>query len=1331
MSRSINYDFLKRYITGRVKPNIYAFKTGTYPEYLKVGDTYRPVETRIKEWSRKFKNLEYIAKWPAVVDKSRVDKDLIFRDYEVHKYLIGHQCERLKEEEAVNPDLYSNEFFHNAEKEDIKDAIEDITRSAENGDNHYNFFNPGLLPEELTPKRGPRLELRENQAEVVENFKTALKNKRNNLLMFAVMRFGKTFTALSCVQAAGFKRILVLSAKADVEREWYHAVNFVGNFEGYTYATVEQLKVDSEYITNRKEDETLVLFLTLQDLQGGTLKFQHKQVIDTQWDLVIVDETHFGARAQSYGYILNNAPNISPDSDESKEQEGNKKDAEELKEHVKGLKRKVTLHLSGTPYRVLMGGEFTDDDIIAFVQYSDIANAQQKWIDDNCLNSDFKDWENPYYGFPQMIRFAFNPNQSSLDKIRELENSGATTSFAEIFRPMSVKKASSDHNKFVHEAEVIDFLKTIDGSKDDTNVLGFLDNKLIKEGSLCRHIVIVLPYCASCDALEKLIKANRFKNLSEYEIINISGPNSSKKYPDTDSVKNKIADCEKRKQKTITLTVNRMLTGSTVKEWDTMIFLKNTTSPEEYDQAVFRLQSPYLKEYRNETEEEPIKVNLKPQTILVDFNPQRMFCLQELKSQIYNTITQKKGNDNLEGRIKDELKYSPIISLDHLGLREIGTSDIMEAVRSYASTRSVNEEAASVPIDASLLTDSEILDAIKNLLPLSSKKGISQKANDINGEENDIEANSTGDKDNSDNQSDNNHDNADDGTSEESHADDSKNIAGRISSYFALILYFAFLTEEEINGIDQLLGAIESTENNRRIARHLGLSTKIIELIKEKGHCFTIRDLDYKIKHLNQLGNDMSKTPEERIKQAFTKFSRISESEVVMRDDIVDLMIAQFPENLFEDENAKVLDIASKQGEFAAGFLRRYGNRPEVRDKIYSVCTSGTAYEFTYKIYSMLDMPVENIFSDFTSYGLINLKNKKQPYNTELVSKLKEMNFTATVGNPPYNIVQEKTSDTPIYHLFMDAAFVISKIVSFITPARYIFNAGKTPTKWNEDRLNDSHFKIIKYSANITEMFPSVDIKGGAAICYRNENENYGPIIAYTAYSELNGILTKVSSLSKASICDIIYPQNKFNLSKLFEKYPDIKNKIGSNGREKRLTTSIFSLSEVFSEENNKVKKIKIFGLIGNKRTCRWISEDILETHPNTKCWKVILPKSNGSGAIGEISSTQLIGEPTIGEPRSGITQSFITFGAFKYKRHAEACLNYLKTKFVRALLGILKVTQDNSKDTWKFVPMQDFSSNEDIDWTKSIEEIDNRLFEKYHLTDKEIDFIKNNIKEM
>lgn len=849
MSRSINYDFLKRYITGRVKPNIYAFKTGTYPEYLKVGDTYRPVETRIKEWSRKFKNLEYIAKWPAVVDKSRVDKDLIFRDYEVHKYLIGHQCERLKEEEAVNPDLYSNEFFHNAEKEDIKDAIEDITKSAENGDNHYNFFNPGLLPEELTPKRGPRLELRENQTEVVENFKTALKNKRNNLLMFAVMRFGKTFTALSCAQVAGFKRILVLSAKADVEREWYHAVNFIGNFEGYTYATVEQLKVDSEYITNRKEDEALVLFLTLQDLQGGTLKFQHKQVIDTQWDLVIVDETHFGARAQSYGYILNNAPNISPDSDESKEQEENKKDAEELKEHVKGLKRNVTLHLSGTPYRVLMGGEFTDDDIIAFVQYSDIANAQQKWIDENCLNSDFKDWENPYYGFSQMIRFAFNPSQSSLDKIRELENSGATTSFAEIFRPMSVKKASSDHNKFIHEAEVIDFLKTIDGSKDDTNVLGFLDNKLIKEGSLCRHIVIVLPYCASCDALEKLIKANRFKNLSEYEIINISGPNSSKKYPDTDSVKNKIADCEKRKQKTITLTVNRMLTGSTVKEWDTMIFLKNTTSPEEYDQAVFRLQSPYLKEYRNETEEEPIKVNLKPQTILVDFNPQRMFCLQELKSQIYNTITRKKGNDNLEERINEELKYSPIISLDHLGLREIGTSDIMEAVRSYASTRSVNEEAASVPIDASLLTDPEILDAIKNLLPLSSKKGISQKANDINGEENDIEANSTGDKDNTDNQSDNNHDNADDGTSEESHADDSKNIAGKISSYFALILYFAFLTEEEINGIDQLLQAIESTENNRRIARHLGLSTKIIELIKEKGHCFTIRDLDSLMSH--------------------------------------------------------------------------------------------------------------------------------------------------------------------------------------------------------------------------------------------------------------------------------------------------------------------------------------------------------------------------------------------------------------------------------------------------------------------------------------------------
>ena len=126
-----------------------------------------------------------------------------------------------------------------------------------------------------------------------------------------------------------------------------------------------------------------------------------------------------------------------------------------------------------------------------------------------------------------------------------------------------------------------------------------------------------------------------------------------------------------------------------------------------------------------------------------------------------------------------------------------------------------------------------------------------------------------------------------------------------------------------------------------------------------------------------------------------------------------------------------------------------------------------------------------------------------------------------------------------------------------------------------------------------------------------------------------------------------------------------------------------------------------------------------------------LVPKSNGSGALGEVLSTPVIGVPVIGVPVIGHTLTFLSIGSFKEAPHAEACLKYVRTRFARLLLGTLKVTQDNPKDTWANVPMQDFTENSDIDWSKSVEEIDKQLYEKYHLSDTEIAFIESMIKPM
>jgi hypothetical protein len=141
----------------------------------------------------------------------------------------------------------------------------------------------------------------------------------------------------------------------------------------------------------------------------------------------------------------------------------------------------------------------------------------------------------------------------------------------------------------------------------------------------------------------------------------------------------------------------------------------------------------------------------------------------------------------------------------------------------------------------------------------------------------------------------------------------------------------------------------------------------------------------------------------------------------------------------------------------------------------------------------------------------------------------------------------------------------------------------------------------------------------------------------------------------------------------------------------------------------------------------RWLKNNFIEEHPNLHKWKVFLPGSNGSGAFGETLSSPLVGEPNV-----GITQTFISFGAFESKIEAENLLKYLKTKTCRALLSSLKVTQSNkNKEVWSNVPIQNFKENSDIDWSKSIPEIDSKLYEKYKLDKNEIDFIEKNVKPM
>ncbi len=1346
-------EILDQIIVGRVDPYIYAFSTNTIPNYLKVGDTYRPVSVRLNEWKKYFPDLEEEYK-----EKAIINEDVFFRDYAVHKFIeeeLGKT--RLIESMLEEGVYYSNEFFENATSDDVKEAIKDIKKSYEENNNKYQFYDARTsLPEVFQFKREDlEWDPRPNQQEAIDNFIKARANNRKNLLMYAVMRFGKSFTAMMCAKEMKAKLVVIVSAKADVKIEWKKAVEQPKNFEGYSFVSADELTRNNNEIKDRLNNgEKVAAFLTLQDLQGNLIKDRHKDIFKNKIDLLIVDETHFGARADSYGRVLENTKYIS-DIRDKYDSEIDKLD--ELDENIKAFDVDTTLHLSGTPYRILMGSEFEKEDIVSFCQFSDIVKEQEKWDEENILDDNSKEWKNPYFGFPQMVRFAFNPSKKAKEKLVQYKTSGYTYAFSALLKPKSISKSPDGlHKKFENEEEVLELFEAIDGSKNDENVFGFLNYDKIKEGKMCRHIVCVLPYCASCDALEELINNNKdkFKNLKDYKIINISGTDISNEFNKISKIKNAIKKCEEEDIKTLTLTVNRMLTGSTVEQWDTMIYLKDTSSPQEYDQSIFRLQNQYVKEYVDK-DGNVIKYNMKPQTLLVDFDPYRMFALQEKKSKIYNVNVENGGNSELEERIKNELRISPIITMNKKKIVEIEPRNIMDAVSQYSRDKGVMDEVNDLPVDLRLLDYDEIKNVIDKQAELGSSAGLSfDNTDDSEGDDIDIP-----DTDDNDNQ-------PRDITPQESFNEEdneSINYEKKIRTYFARILFYAFLTSSDVISLSQIIESIDD-EANKRILKNLGLDVKILILINSHMDQLKLYHLDDAISNLNKLSNDPELTEIERANVALNKFKKLSQSEVITPVKICKDMINLIDRNEImniSNRDGKILDIASKAGEFSIATYERLLeigiDKNKIKSIIYAIPTSNVAYEFTRKIYEILNLDVDNIASKFNSYDLLKVKDNDDNIDVEKIrgylsqnKKFSEielegnlfysegddkMNFDVIVGNPPYTEVIKKEANTgsskQLFPYFIMSSIELSaRYVSLITPSRWFVGgeqAGYFPKLRNYIKENNHFVKLVHFT-NYKDVFGSdVTIPGG--INYFLSDNQYEGKVNFKTISDGKEFDSN-RNLFEDDLDIVLADYNVYSiLSKVrshkFESYMDIVgewNSYGVVGQAKFLNP--ITTEEIFNNA------IRVQCAYEKNRYIKY--DDIPKKKDSITKWKVFTSKGNGgAGTLQDGKAVSIIGKSFVAEPNSICTDSLIPIGCFGSEKEANNVKKYMSTKFLRFMVGILKVSQNIYRNVYRFVPIQDFTNSSDIDWSKDIHEIDLQLYKKYNLTDDEIKYIEDKIKEM
>ena len=1346
-----NIDLLDEVITGRIEPYIYAFETGEIPNYVKVGDTYRPVPVRLQEWKKYYPDLKELHR-----EKAMVNNEVFFRDYSVHVYLedeLGKK--RLQPTDLLVETYYSREFFRDTSVEDICFAIKDIKEKYEdNVPSSYQYYNASVkTTKDFVYKSTGMWTPRPNQQEAIDNFKKAVDKGRKNLLMYAVMRFGKSFTSLCCAKAIDAKIIVVVSAKVDVLDEWQKTVQSAENFcNEYVFLTATDLSRDNDAIGNiLKTGKGVVVFLSLADLQGDEIKDKHKEILSLKIDLLIVDETHYGARAYSYGKILENS--ALKDADDEKYDE-DYVDILKTDEVVKkALNAEVRLHLSGTPYRILMGSEFGKEDIITFCQFSDIVEEQEKWDAEHVLLDDVKEWDNPYYGFPQMVRFAFNPSKKALNRLEELKRSGSSYAFSELFKTKSLKKnKDGKHKEFIFKEVILDLFLVIDGAREDDELLGFLNYEKIKEGNMCRHIVCILPYCASCDALEKLLIDNRdkFNNLQDYKIINISGIEHSGMYKSTKEIKRKIAQCEGNNEKTITLTVNRMLTGSTVKEWDTMFYFKDTSSPQEYDQAIFRLQNQYIKEYKNE-DGEIIKYNMKPQTLLVDFNPYRLFSMQEQKALIYNVNMEKAGNKRLTERMETEIRISPIISVNKNKLVRVSANDVLQQISEYSNKKGVLEETLEIPVDFSLLDIDSVRDIIEKQAEIGSKNGLQMNAHI--GEETDLE----GAGDNSGKSGTNSSSGSDSDNKDNDHdrQNEYEKLKRQFQTYYSRILFYAFLTDSNVKSLDEIIQTIDEVDNTR-ISSNLGIERGILATFVKYMNPFILSKLDYKIQNINRLSKDESITPIERAICAIEKFGKLSESEIPTPIDIAYDMVCGIPDSCIYNltkEGSRILDIASKIGEFAIAICRRAGELgvpvEELNESVLSIPTSSIAYEFTRKIYTILGLDTNSIASSFSTYDLMNVFDENNNHDYETISNIlhqdiklneidinnpikegAEMKFEAIVGNPPY---QESISTNSDNTGLGKQLFPYFTIMSLSCDAQY--TSLIIPSRWFTGDAQDKSFiklrRFIKDNNNIksfvnyideNDVFKNVEIKGGVG--YFLSEKGYKGKVEFTNISDgekniqrrdlfIEGldvvisdancypILKKVLGCDFVSLMDITTGRNAFGIiGKL-----DVVNKISS---------------ETYKEG--------LCELRCKNGSIRYIDPEIISKNKDIfESYKVFISKSSGSPK----SDRKIIGCPYVGGKNTACTDTFFPIGCFDTEVEANNLAKYLKTRFLRFLVSILKSSHNVTQIVYKYVPMQDFTENSDIDWSGSIDEIDECLYKKYSISDEEKDFINTKIDSM
>ena len=675
----------KDLLRGRVAaaPTIYAYEHVDYPAHkgwLKVGYTTRTAEIRARE-----QNQTSHVRYRIVLERPAMRKDgSWFDDHLVRDILRnGHIpnpegewciCDVGTVEKAIAAAVAGNDRIVDR-TEDFKMRPEQ-ERAVEKTALYFSAFRKDPANQGLTP----------------------------HFLWNAKMRFGKTFTTYQLALRMGWTKVLVLTFKPAVKTAWEEDLLTHKNFAGWQFCQ----KQDDREFNRVDEGRPFVCFASFQDVLGrnaaGGIKATNEWIQTVGWDCIVLDEYHYGAwgrnaknfydrkdpalrRAEEVGEIL------TEDASSIRELEAR----EMYDEDLMPLRTGAYLYLSGTPFRAISTGEFIEEQIFNWT-YSDEQAAKEAWQGDR----------NPYAQLPKMVMLTYQLP----DSISRIASQGEFDEFDlnEFFR------AEDDH--FLHEEYVQKWLDLIRGAYTENIVtelklgkekppMPFSDSRLL---SYLQHTYWFLPSVAACRAMSGLLRRRCNRFFDEYKVIVAAGNEAGMGAQAVGPVYDAMEDPQKTK--TITLSCGKLSTGVTVKPWTGILMLRNTTSPETYFQAAFRVQSPWTTK-----DEHGKEVILKPFCYVFDFAPNRALRqVQEYSCQL------NVHESNPEKKVEEFIKFLPILAFDGSSMKEIDAAGVLDMAMSGTTATLLArrwESAVLVNVDNAtlqrLMNNPEAMKALMNI----------------------------------------------------------------------------------------------------------------------------------------------------------------------------------------------------------------------------------------------------------------------------------------------------------------------------------------------------------------------------------------------------------------------------------------------------------------------------------------------------------------------------------------------------------------------------------------------------------------------------------------